>query len=164
MHSFAQKCENVLFTCYRVFVIMLLAPHTPLDISGYTKEEIVARKRVVTARKWLPGEARSILHKSAGAPQIKGRLDITKRFPLFATATDDEIFEAIDRMGYITVRKVEKMLKIMRGISQPKVRAKRPRDVFDEEEDQIKQGIVRGQMVKRLIAMAEERLAKDSER
>ena len=53
------------------------------------------------AQRWTVAEA----VKAIASGDAAARVDITKRFPLFATATDREILESMD---YLTVRVVEK--------------------------------------------------------
>ena len=69
--------------------------------------------RNVTAKRWLVGDAVRAL-TSSGA--ITDRKDITRRFPLFATAvvsnglSDPQILSALDRLDYLTVRKIERAM------------------------------------------------------
>jgi len=62
------------------------------------------RTRVHTAKNWGAGEA----FKALQSGDKESRLDIGKRYPLFATASAEEIVEALD---FITARKIEAILK-----------------------------------------------------
>lgn len=49
----------------------------------------------------------------------EARIDIGRRFPLFATATEDEIISALP--SYLTARKLEALLKADAGVSEDDV-------------------------------------------
>lgn len=67
------------------------------------------------ARNWNVADAYEALRSG----DKEARMDIGRRFPLFATATEDEIIAAIP--DYISVRKVEAALKADAGVSEDDV-------------------------------------------
>ena len=67
------------------------------------------------ARNWNVADAYEALRSG----DKEARMDIGRRFPLFATATEDEIIAAIP--DYISVRKVEAALKADAGASEDDV-------------------------------------------
>lgn len=96
------------------------------------------------ARNWNVADAYEALRSG----DKEARMDIGRRFPLFATATEDEIIAAIP--DYISVRKVEAALKADAGVSEddveeveaeeveeakPAKKAKAKKVVESEEED-----------------------------
>jgi TATA-binding protein-associated factor Taf7 len=94
------------------------------------------RKQNRKARRWLVGDAWVAVHDTTNG---KARVDIAKRYPLFATATEAEIFQALNRLDYLSARKVEDKLREIRGL-QPEKPAKvkvTEADVeADEDEDE----------------------------
>ena len=80
------------------------------------------------ARNWNVADAYEALRSG----DKEARMDIGRRFPLFATATEDEIIAAIP--DYISVRKVEAALKADVGVSEDDVE-----EVEAEEVEEVKQ-------------------------
>lgn len=79
------------------------------------------------ARNWNVADAYEALRSG----DKEARMDIGRRFPLFATATEDEIIAAIP--DYISVRKVEAALKADAGVSEDDVE-----EVETEEVEEVK--------------------------
>lgn len=79
------------------------------------------------ARNWNVADAYEALRSG----DKEARMDIGRRFPLFATATEDEIIAAIP--DYISVRKVEAALKADAGVSEDDVE-----EVEAEEAEEVK--------------------------
>lgn len=79
------------------------------------------------ARNWNVADAYEALRNG----DKEARMDIGRRFPLFATATEDEIIAAIP--DYISVRKVEAALKADAGVSEDDVE-----EVEAEEAEEVK--------------------------
>lgn len=75
------------------------------------------------ARNWNVADAYEALRSG----DKEARMDIGRRFPLFATATEDEIIAAIP--DYISVRKVEAALKADAGVSEDDVEEVEPEEV-----------------------------------
>lgn len=69
------------------------------------------------AKNWTVAEAYEALRNG----DKEARMDVGRRFPLFATATEDEIIAAIP--DYISVRKVEAVLKADVDESEAEVEA-----------------------------------------
>ena len=81
------------------------------------------------AKNWTVAEAYEALRNG----DKEARIDIGRRFPLFATATEDEIISALP--SYLTVRKVEAALKADAGVSEDDVEEVEAEEVEPEEED-----------------------------
>lgn len=79
------------------------------------------------ARNWNVADAYEALRSG----DKEARMDIGRRFPLFATATEDEIIAAIP--DYISARKVEAALKADAGVSEDDVE-----EVEAEEVEEVK--------------------------
>jgi len=63
------------------------------------------RRYLEMAKNWKPGEAMEALRSG----DVDARIDIGRRFPLFVTATPEEIINALP--DYVTVRKIESQLR-----------------------------------------------------
>ncbi len=81
-----------------------------------------------TARKWTAGEARAALRSG----DVEARRDLGRRFPLFATASDDEIFAALAKLPYVTPRKLE---SVMRGDAPVSDEAAEDEETEEAEEE-----------------------------
>ena len=90
----------------------------------------------VQPKKWRPGEARKVL-ASRDPSTAKQRQEIAKRYPFFSTATADELVSALDLLGNVSARRLEKALRIANGLSNPSDASSGDEDDddYDEEDD-----------------------------
>ena len=118
------------------------------------------------AKNWTVAEAYEALRNG----DKEARIDIGRRFPLFATATEDEIISALP--SYLTARKLEALLKEDAGVSEddveeveeveeakPAKKAKAKKvveDDEDEEEDEVPKKPVKKAKAKKAVVEVED--------